>query len=104
MYLVYITCSNFEEAEKIAKKILEERLAACANIFKEIKSMYWWKGELEEAQESVLILKTDEKNLEKLKSRVKELHSYTVPAILPIKVDNPNKEYLNWLLGEVSKE
>ncbi len=103
MFLVYITCSSYEEAEKIAKKILEERLAACANIYKEIKSIYWWKGKLEEAKESILILKTDEKNLEKLKNRVKELHSYTIPAILPIRVEKPNREYLNWLIGEISE-
>ncbi len=96
-YLVYITCSNFEEAKKIGKKLIEERLAACVNIVEKIFSIYWWQGKIEEANEALLIAKTNERNLESLMKRVKELHSYTVPAILAIKIEKGYEEFLKWL-------
>ncbi len=99
MILIYITNPNKQIAVKIGKFLLEKRLCACINIFP-IESAYWWKGKIEQAKEWVLIVKTEESKYNKIKEEVKKIHPYTTPCILKIKVD-ANKEYLNWLLGEI---
>src|SRR5215469_1438485 len=79
--IVYVTASNAGEARRIGRTLVEERLAACANITAPVTSIYWWEGKVEEASEAVLILKTTEARLEALVSRVKALHSYDCPCI-----------------------
>lgn len=100
MILIYVTCEDKREAEKIGRALLKKRLTACINIFPEIISAYWWKGKLEGAKEAVLLIKTQDKNFEKIEKEVKSLHSYTVPCIFSIKVDKIHKPYLDWLLEE----
>lgn len=100
MILIYITCKNQKEAEKISNKLLKERLIACGNIFP-ISSLYWWKGKIEKAGEVVLLAKTKEKNFERIKKLVKELHSYEIPLIASFKIDKINKEYLDWFKKEI---
>jgi len=78
--VVYFTTETEEEAEKISKKLVEEKLVACANYFP-IKSIYWWKGEVQRGKEVAVLLKTQEKNFEKIVKRIKELHSYDLPVI-----------------------
>ncbi|MDP3066322.1 MAG: divalent-cation tolerance protein CutA [Methanobacteriaceae archaeon] len=95
--LIYITTSGEDESEKIAKKLLEEKLAACANIIPNIKSLYWWDGEIEEDTESILILKTRSNYLDTIIKRVKDIHSYEVPCVLEIPIKNGSEEYLKWL-------
>lgn len=97
----YIVCKNKSEAKKIGKILLQERLAACVNIFDNMNSMYWWGGKIEEANETVLIAKTTKKLFPKLSKKVKSVHSYEVPCILQILVTDGNKEYVNWLLANV---
>ena len=98
----YITTKNKTEAKKIAKVLLKERLCACVNIFDKMNSIYWWKGKLEEANETVLIAKTTKNKFSKLSARVKELHSYDCPCILQLDVTRGNKEYVNWLLENIT--
>ncbi len=98
MILVYITCANLDEAKHIARTIVTEKLAACANIFPQIHSIYNWESKLCEDNESVLILKTLESNYEKLSIRVKELHSYECPCIIALDVKHTNAEYLAWIM------
>src|SRR5687767_7700972 len=93
----YITTKNKAEAKKIGKALLQSRLAACVNILDKMSSMYWWKGEIEEANECVLIAKTTPKLFPALSEKVKAIHSYSVPCILQLPVTNGNKEYVNWL-------
>jgi len=95
--LIYITTSGEEESKKIAKKLLEERIVACANIIPSMKSFYWWEGEIEEDKESILILKTRSDNLDTIIRRVKDIHSYDIPCILEIPIQNGSEDYLNWL-------
>ena len=95
MTLVYITCKDKKEAEKVSLHLLRERLIACANIFP-IKSLYWWKGKIENAKEIVILAKTLEKNYEKIKLEVAKLHSYQVPCILKIDAE-ANKSYDKWV-------
>jgi len=99
MISVYITCKDKKEAKKIAKKLLEKRLAGCCNIFP-IESLYRWKGKIVSDKEQILIAKTIKKNLKILKVEVKRLHSYDVPCILSFK-EEANKEYSDWIKKEL---
>ena len=97
MLLVYITTPNGDEARDIGKKMVTERLAACANIFDGMQSVYRWDGKLCEETESVLLLKTRQELLDALTARVRSLHSYTTPCIVAIPVAGGDPEYLSWL-------
>ena len=90
MELVYITLPNNEEAKSIAKKLIDERLIACANIFPKVTSIYFWGNSINEDSEVVMLAKTIESNLPTVIARVKELHSYENPCIIniPIKAGN----------------
>ena len=99
--LVYITTSGEEESKKIGRTIVEERLAGCVNIIPTIKSLYWWKGEIEDDNESILIVKTKVSNIENIIKKVKEIHSYENPAILAIPIIEGSKTYLDYLDGEI---
>lgn len=100
MILVYITCKNKKEAEKIGSLLIKKRLAGCCNIFP-ITSLYKWKGKFVKDKEVVLIVKTLEKNFEKIKKEVKKSHSYKTPCILEIPVTRSNKDFLIWLEKEI---
>lgn len=98
MLLVYLPCENPDQAKAIARQLLEENLIACANIYPQIQSIYKWQGKIEEAIESVAILKTLPEKYEALKMRVQELHSYDCPCIVGIPVEHLNEECKSWLL------
>jgi len=100
---LYITVANEADARKLAEQILKERLAACANIFPVMESIYWWKGELESARESVLILKTHVDLVEKATAAVRHWHSYTTPCILSLAIESGDQPYIDWLRGEVNQ-
>ncbi len=97
MIVIYTTFPDRESAEKAVKKLLEEKLIACANL-REHKAFYWWEGKVEESDEVGALLKTKVELWKAVRERLKELHPYTVPAIIRFDVDNVNPEYLNWLL------
>ncbi len=94
---VYVTVGNSEEASLIAKKAVEDKFAACANILPQMTSFYFWEGKLQEDREVVLIFKTNESKLESLIRQIKELHSYEVPCIVSLPIDSGNPDYLDWL-------
>lgn len=101
MALVYITCKDKKEAEKIAGHLLRKRIIACANIFP-IKSMYWWNNKIVNENENVIIAKTNEKNFNKVRKDVKKMHSYGIPCILKINA-TANKEYGLWANKEMKQ-
>ncbi len=98
--MVYITTATKDEARVIGKALVAERLAACVNIIEGMNSMYWWQGEIQDEQETVLIAKTRAARVEALIERVKQLHSYDVPCVvaLPIRAGNP--DFLAWIEAE----
>ncbi|MCC5906173.1 MAG: divalent-cation tolerance protein CutA [Balneolaceae bacterium] len=102
---VYITTKNRDEALKVASAIVEEKLAACANIIDGMESVYHWKGNIETSKECILILKTSYSNVSRLTKRVKELHSYEVPCVISINLaeQEGNEEYLDWMIRSVQK-
>jgi periplasmic divalent cation tolerance protein len=97
----YVTCPSLEEAETIARRLVEERLAACGNLLPGMRSVYRWQGSIHEAEETVLILKTSAALLPRLTQRVLELHSYTCPCVAALPVTGGNPAYLDWIAGEV---
>jgi len=97
-YLVVLTTtSSWDEAEKIAKTLLEERLVACANIIGPVHSLFWWQGKINTAQEHLILMKTRSDLFGKVSERVKTLHSYQVPEIIATPIIEGSKEYLKWL-------
>ena len=98
--IVYVTASNQSEARRIGRTLVEERLAACANILEPMNSIYWWEGKVQEASEAVLILKTTQARLEALVNRVKALHSYDCPCIEAWPVAAGYPPFLDWVARE----
>lgn len=99
---VYITTSGIEESKNIGKILVEDKLVACVNIIHSIESIYLWKGEIEDDNESLLIAKTKRENIDKIIKRVKEIHSYETPAILAIPIIEGSKDYLDYLDSELN--
>ncbi|UKJ72859.1 divalent-cation tolerance protein CutA [Azospirillum brasilense] len=98
----YITAGSRDEARRIGRALVEERLAACANIFDGMTSIYRWQGSIEEATETVLIAKTRAELFDRLAARVRELHSYDVPCVVELRVGRGNPAYLDWLHDETA--
>ncbi len=101
--VVFITAGDSEEAAKIASGLLEQRLVACVNIVAAVDSRFWWQGKLDKAAESLLIIKTKGRFLPEVIESVKRLHSYEVPEIIALPIIGGNREYLEWIDGEVKK-
>ena len=97
MHFVYMTVGDKNEALRIGRVLVEERLAACANVLNGMTSVYSWKGEVHEDGEAVLIAKTKAALVGPLTDRVKELHSYDCPCIVSFPIEKGNPEYLDWI-------
>ncbi len=95
--MVYVTASSKDEALQIGRTLVEERLAACANILDGMHSIYRWQGKVEEAGETVLLLKTRKQLAEKAIARIAELHSYDVPCAVVYDMADGLKPYLEWI-------
>jgi periplasmic divalent cation tolerance protein len=95
--IVFITASSEEEADIIAGKLIDSKVAACVNIIPGVKSVYTWKGKKETAQECLLFVKTKKENFPELESMVKGLHSYETPEIISVAIDDGEEKYLNWI-------
>lgn len=97
---VYTVFGTAEEAERIARTLVEERLAACANILAPCHSLYRWEGRIEEAQEVPALFKTSAGRAERLIARLAELHSYDVPAAVGWQADFAHGPYRDWVAAE----
>jgi periplasmic divalent cation tolerance protein len=95
---VYVTVPSLPEAEKIARVVVEERLAPCANILPGVHSIYRWKGKVEQATECAMILKVDSEGFEDLRARIRSLHSYECPCIVAWPIDKADADYARWLI------
>ncbi len=95
--VVYITAPNQEEAQSLAQALVKEKLAACVNIIPGIQSVYQWDNAIQTDQELLLICKSRTERFEALSKRVQTLHSYDVPEIISIPLQNGSEPYLNWV-------
>ena len=97
---IYITTNSKEQAMEIARTIIKEKLAACANILGEVSSVYAWNGEIAEEKETAMLLKTSNKLIKRLTERVKALHSYDCPCITALNIVDGNADYVTWVKQE----
>ena len=100
---IYMTAGNKAEAQKIAKSLVEHRLAACVNILENMQSVYRWENDIQEDTEVVLIAKTTEGLVSELIEKVKSLHSYDCPCIVSLPILEGYPPFLNWIKEEVKK-
>ena len=95
--IVYTVCSSIEEALMIGENLIRNKYCACVNIIPEMESIYQWEGKIIKEKEVVLLLKTIQVDFNKIRDKIKELHSYEVPCVFSFSAENINKEYLNWM-------
>ncbi|HNY70585.1 MAG TPA: divalent-cation tolerance protein CutA [Syntrophorhabdus sp.] len=100
---VITTCNNKELLEEIGTYLVENRLAACAQILGPITSTYWWQGEIEQATEWVCTLKTTEGLYEKVETAILELHPYDLPEIIALDVEKSLPAYADWVRDETGQ-
>ena len=98
---IYMTAGSRQEADRIGRILLEEKLAACINMMEHMNSMYVWKGEIQNDEEVVVIAKTTREKTAALIERVKTLHSYECPCIITLPVENGYLPFINWVAQEV---
>ena len=94
--IIYVTTPNRKESKKIARSLVEKKLAACVNIFP-IESVYRWKEKIVEEDEDAMIIKTRAGLVDKVIERVKALHSYEVPEIISLRIETGHARFLNWI-------
>jgi periplasmic divalent cation tolerance protein len=95
--IVFITAGSEEEAHKIAELLVNGKKAACVNIVPKVDSLFRWKGKLDSARESLLLVKTKASLFPEIISLVKEIHSYEVPEIIALPIIAGSEDYLKWL-------
>jgi periplasmic divalent cation tolerance protein len=98
---VYVTAATPEEAEKIGLAVVEEKLAACANILPGVRSVYRWEGKVERADECAILFKTTEEKFDALQKKIREIHSYKCPCIVAWPIEKAYKTYLDWIKASV---
>lgn len=96
--LVYCTISNNDESKSIARILIEKKLAACCTIIPAVSSIYCWKGEIEESEESMMLIKTTQRKYEQLEKEIKMIHSYSVPEIIATKLETGSSAYIDWII------
>ena len=100
--VVLSTCRSTEEAQRIARTLVEKRLAACVNVLPGMRSVYRWKDEIEDEEEVLLIIKTSRALVEDLKGEIERVHSYEVPEIIALPVVDGSDRYLAWMNRELA--
>jgi len=100
--LVLTTAASKDEARRIGRTLVERLLAACVNVIPQVGTIYRWEGEIEEAEEWLLIIKTTATAFERVRDAINELHSYDVPECISVAIENGSMAYLNWV-GESVK-
>src|SRR5437899_12571515 len=101
--IVLVTCPSLVLARKIARAVVQKRLAACVNVVRSpVESFYTWKGKLESAREHLLLVKTTTASLPQLEREVNRLHTYDVPEFIALPITEGSGDYLSWLSDSVA--
>ena len=101
--VIFCTTASEDEAATISKTVVEEGLAACANIIPQIRSIYRWKEKIWDERETLIMIKSREDLFEKLRSRIREIHTYEVPEITAVPVEKGDAAYLQWIEAVTAK-
>ena len=101
--IVFCTFSNLEEAKSIAPVLIEKKLAACCTILPQVTSFYSWESKIEESQEILMMIKTSHKCYDQLEKQIKMMHSYSVPEIISVDINQGSKAYIDWILESTKK-
>jgi len=99
--IVFSACGSEEEAARIARALVESRAAACVNIVPGLRSIYRWKGAVEDASEWLLLIKTTRERFDRLRAEFRSLHSYEVPELVAIPIVDGLEPYLSWISESV---
>jgi periplasmic divalent cation tolerance protein len=100
--MIYTTYPSIVEAETAGRALVERRLCACVNILPGMVSFYWWQGKVERGDEVVMIVKTRASLAAEVRAAVKQMHSYSTPAILVIPIDDVEPDYHAWIIAETT--
>jgi len=95
--IVFVTCESMEQASQIAETVVKEKLAACVNIVPGVRSCYVWEGKLTWSEEVLCLMKTTRGRFDQLQDRVKSLHSYEVPEIAAVPIEDVFRKYAEWV-------
>ena len=95
--IVFVTCESKDQAEKIAESVVRDKLAACVNVLPGIRSCYVWEGKLTWSDEVLLLIKTTRGRFDQLQDRIKAMHSYSVPEIVGVPIDDAFDKYIEWI-------
>jgi periplasmic divalent cation tolerance protein len=98
---IFTTTEKKEDAEKIARNLVEKRVAGCVQIVGPVRSNYWWKGNLETAEEWLCLIKSKGELYAQIEGAIKELHPYEIPEIIALPIVAGSKDYLEWLKNEL---
>lgn len=97
---IYVTAKNLEEMKNIVAVLLDEKLIACANISPLIQSFFRWEGKVEAAEEATAVLKTRDSLFKTVEARIRKLHSYNIPCIAKVPIDDVSAPFHAWILSE----
>ena len=99
--VVLSTCSAAAEARKLARHLIDQRLAACVNVLRAVDSFYRWQGKIQEDVEFLLVIKTSRELLPRLRTEWEKIHSYEIPELIALPIVDGAPNYLNWMDGEL---
>lgn len=102
--VVFSNCGTAEEAHRVARGLVESRLAACVNIIPGIRSVYHWQGSIEEASEWTLLIKTRRSLFQRLSMELRSIHSYQVPEVIAVPIVDGQQDYLEWIERECAND
>src|SRR5215813_2744969 len=95
--IVFVSCESKEQAERIAQAVVSEKLAACVNVLPGVRSCYVWEGKLTWSDEVLMLVKTTRGRFDQLQDRIKAMHSYEVPEIVAVTIDDAFDKYIAWI-------
>ena len=102
--VVLSACASSEEADKVARTLVEKKLAACVNILPAVRSIYRWKGAIEDDQETLLLIKSSRALFGELRAEIQKLHSYEIPEAIAIPIVDGLERYLEWMADALRNE
>lgn len=102
--VVFSTCGSAEEADSLARQLVEARLAACVSVISQLRSYYRWKGKVEQSDEWLLLIKTSREHFDQLRLKLEAAHSYELPEVLAVPIVAGSPNFLAWLDAELAAE